>query len=75
MAMTKARMMRKKMLCSFVILAIQMSAMPLPIFAMETEITNACVQKDASVGTHGFSNSTAVGAEIAQLARSLIMIP
>jgi hypothetical protein len=71
MAMTQAWIMRKKMLCSFVILAILMSAMPLPIFAMETDITNARVQNDASVGTHGFSNSTAVGAEIAQLARSL----
>jgi hypothetical protein len=64
-------MAMKKILCFFVILAILMSAMPLPIFAMKTNTTNARVQNDASVGTHGFSNSTAVGVEIAQLARSL----
>ena len=68
MAMTKAG---KKMLCYFLIFAILTSAMPLPIFAMETDITNARVQTDASVGSHESSNSTEVGAEIAQLASSL----
>ena len=64
-------MAMKEIFCFFVILAILMSAMPISIFGMENNITNARLMNDASLGTHGFSNSTAVGAEIEQLARSL----
>jgi hypothetical protein len=64
-------MAMKKIFCFFVILAILMSAMPISIFGMENNITNARLMNDASLGTPGFSNSTAVGAEIEQLASSL----
>jgi hypothetical protein len=69
MAMKKARM--KKVLCCFVILVILMSAMPTSIFARDTDITNARVTDDVFSGPSEMSNSTAVGAEIEQLARSL----
>jgi hypothetical protein len=69
MAMKKARM-KKKVLCCFVILAILMSTMPISIFGMENNITSAHVD-EASLGPSEMPNSTAVGAEIEQLARSL----
>jgi hypothetical protein len=70
MAMKKARM-KKKVLCCFVILAILMSTMPIPIFAIANNITSARVTDEASLGPSELSNSTAVGAEIEQLASSL----
>jgi hypothetical protein len=64
-------MAMKEIFCFFVILAILMSTMPISIFGMENNITNARVTDEAFSGTYGMSNSTAVGAEIEQLARSL----
>jgi len=63
-------MAMKKIFCFFVILAILMSAMPISIFGMENNITSAHVD-EPSLGPYRMSNSTAVCAEIEQLARSL----
>ncbi|MCK4733584.1 MAG: hypothetical protein KAT65_14115, partial [Methanophagales archaeon] len=46
----------KRVFCFFVILAILMSAMPISIFAMTSNVTNASGKDETFLGTHEDSN-------------------